>query len=315
MGLGCGVAGSQYGWIAPWGLVGHGRPRVVVRRASTRQLLPLRQWHSGSSGGDQRLEGWGGSLGDGCQLEQLGTDEGAPHRKAQQLKGHVLSLRRVQRCALSTPVAPIADRTFGTTPHYYMFATSLPHRVPGRTRHPAPTPARNPAGVPDPSRCVCLGLPPLSSLPQPVPGTKVVVVFLSHFGDLTSWELAQKLTKVLPTLEASGVKVITVGLGSAAAAQVGWSGGRGGWPPCLAGTGVAVWWGTAPPHLERQGEGAPSSTGGVRGTLVVAAVGGGAVPPPGCGCGWCCDTPMPLPQVGHVAACSRPRPAPHPHLL
>lgn len=56
---------------------------------------------------------------------------------------------------------------------------------------------------------------------QPSPGTKVVIPFLTHFADLSSWEYAQKLIKVLPTLEASGVQVFAVGLGSAENAQVG----------------------------------------------------------------------------------------------
>ncbi|CAL5228424.1 g11558 [Coccomyxa viridis] len=36
---------------------------------------------------------------------------------------------------------------------------------------------------------------------------------MTHFADLSSWELAQKVKKVIPTLEARGVKVIAVGLG------------------------------------------------------------------------------------------------------
>lgn len=53
----------------------------------------------------------------------------------------------------------------------------------------------------------------LLSLWQPLPGTKVVIPFLTHFADLSSWEYAQKLVKVLPTLETSGVTVYAVGLG------------------------------------------------------------------------------------------------------
>lgn len=50
---------------------------------------------------------------------------------------------------------------------------------------------------------------------QPLPGQRVVVPFLTHFADLTSWEFAQKLReKVLPVLEEKGIPVITVGLGS-----------------------------------------------------------------------------------------------------
>ncbi|KAJ9511517.1 hypothetical protein QJQ45_029825 [Haematococcus lacustris] len=54
---------------------------------------------------------------------------------------------------------------------------------------------------------------------QARPGSKVVMPFLTHFADLTSWEYAQKLVKIMPMLEASGVQVIAVGLGSAANAQ------------------------------------------------------------------------------------------------
>jgi len=47
---------------------------------------------------------------------------------------------------------------------------------------------------------------------QGVPGQRVVVPFLTHFGDLTSWEFAQKLQrKALQPLKDSGVKVRLVG--------------------------------------------------------------------------------------------------------
>ncbi|KAG2483176.1 hypothetical protein HYH03_017968 [Edaphochlamys debaryana] len=59
----------------------------------------------------------------------------------------------------------------------------------------------------------------LLSLWEPVPGSKAVIAFLTHFADLSSWELAQKLVKVIPTLEASGVRVALVGLGSVQNAQ------------------------------------------------------------------------------------------------
>lgn len=43
---------------------------------------------------------------------------------------------------------------------------------------------------------------------QPSPSTTVVIPFLTHFADLTSWEYAQKLTqKVLPKLRQEGVQV------------------------------------------------------------------------------------------------------------
>ncbi|GLC39918.1 hypothetical protein PLESTB_001821700 [Pleodorina starrii] len=59
----------------------------------------------------------------------------------------------------------------------------------------------------------------LLSLWEPYPSSKVVIPCLTHFADLTSWEFAQKLIKVIPTLESSGVRVITVGLGSVSNAQ------------------------------------------------------------------------------------------------
>ncbi|KAI8466531.1 MAG: AhpC/TSA antioxidant enzyme-domain-containing protein [Monoraphidium minutum] len=61
----------------------------------------------------------------------------------------------------------------------------------------------------------------LLSLWPAAPGQRVVLPFLTHFGDLTSWEFAQQLQKkALPQLEAAGVKVITVGLGSPENARV-----------------------------------------------------------------------------------------------
>lgn len=55
----------------------------------------------------------------------------------------------------------------------------------------------------------------LLSLWQPGPDTRVVIPFLTHFADLSSWEYAQKLNqKVLPQLREQGLQVITVGLGS-----------------------------------------------------------------------------------------------------
>jgi hypothetical protein len=51
---------------------------------------------------------------------------------------------------------------------------------------------------------------PSRPLPQGVPGHRVVVSFLTHFGDLTSWELAQQLKKkALTPLGDAGVKVCT----------------------------------------------------------------------------------------------------------
>lgn len=48
-----------------------------------------------------------------------------------------------------------------------------------------------------------------------MPGTRVVLPFLTHFGDLSSWEYAQKLNKALPALRDAGLRVYVVGLGSA----------------------------------------------------------------------------------------------------
>lgn len=42
---------------------------------------------------------------------------------------------------------------------------------------------------------------------------------MTHFADLSSWEMAQRLNKVMPLLESSDVKVIAVGLGSPANAR------------------------------------------------------------------------------------------------
>lgn len=48
---------------------------------------------------------------------------------------------------------------------------------------------------------------------------KALVVLLTHFGDLTCWEYAQKLRYYLPQLEAQGVQVRMVGIGGAEAAS------------------------------------------------------------------------------------------------
>jgi hypothetical protein len=43
---------------------------------------------------------------------------------------------------------------------------------------------------------------------QPGPDTRVVIPFLTHFADLSSWEYAQKLNqKVLPQLREQGLQV------------------------------------------------------------------------------------------------------------
>eukprot|EP00877_Chromochloris_zofingiensis_P011333 jgi/Chrzof1/6453/Cz18g11140.t1 len=55
----------------------------------------------------------------------------------------------------------------------------------------------------------------LLSLWQATPGTRVVIPFLTHFADLSSWEFAQKLIKKgIPQLQQQGVQVFTVGLGT-----------------------------------------------------------------------------------------------------
>eukprot|EP00882_Tetradesmus_deserticola_P017039 GHRQ01018226.1.p1 GENE.GHRQ01018226.1~~GHRQ01018226.1.p1 ORF type:complete len:297 (+),score=106.89 GHRQ01018226.1:869-1759(+) len=61
----------------------------------------------------------------------------------------------------------------------------------------------------------------LLSLWQPGRDTRVVIPFLTHFADLSSWEYAQKLSqRVLPQLREQGLQVITVGLGSPQNARI-----------------------------------------------------------------------------------------------
>ncbi|KAI3427059.1 hypothetical protein D9Q98_006999 [Chlorella vulgaris] len=59
----------------------------------------------------------------------------------------------------------------------------------------------------------------LTSEWQAAPGTRCVVALLTHFGDLSSTELAQKLMAILPELQASGVRLLAVGLGETAKAR------------------------------------------------------------------------------------------------
>ena len=47
-----------------------------------------------------------------------------------------------------------------------------------------------------------------------------VLVFVTHFADLTTWEYVEGLREVLPRLEAAGVEVAVVGLGSGRQAQM-----------------------------------------------------------------------------------------------
>ncbi len=44
-------------------------------------------------------------------------------------------------------------------------------------------------------------------LAQPAPGKRVVIPFMTHFADLSSWEFAQKLVKKIPEYQAAGVQV------------------------------------------------------------------------------------------------------------
>ncbi|GAB4818964.1 hypothetical protein N2152v2_006010 [Parachlorella kessleri] len=53
----------------------------------------------------------------------------------------------------------------------------------------------------------------LNSLWPAKPGNKCVVMFLTHFADLSSTEFAQKLLPVLPQLQGAGIGVMAVGLG------------------------------------------------------------------------------------------------------
>lgn len=57
---------------------------------------------------------------------------------------------------------------------------------------------------------------PLDRLWSQAAGERHVLVFLSHFGDLTSWEYAQKLRDNMNVLEARGGGVSVVGLGTPA---------------------------------------------------------------------------------------------------
>jgi len=50
-------------------------------------------------------------------------------------------------------------------------------------------------------------------------GGKSLVVLLTHWGDLTCWEYAQKLRYFLPTLKEKGVQVTLVGIGGQEAAK------------------------------------------------------------------------------------------------
>jgi len=48
---------------------------------------------------------------------------------------------------------------------------------------------------------------------------RILVPFLTQFGDFDSWELAQKLVDRLPELREAGVEVVAIGIGSLAAAR------------------------------------------------------------------------------------------------
>ncbi len=60
---------------------------------------------------------------------------------------------------------------------------------------------------------------PIVSLWDPNAPGKHVLVFLSHFGDLTSWELGQKIRDKMGAITASGATISVIGLGSAENAQ------------------------------------------------------------------------------------------------
>jgi hypothetical protein len=61
---------------------------------------------------------------------------------------------------------------------------------------------------------------PVTSSWSPSAGSgKTIVVMLTHFGDLTAWEYAQKLRHYLPQLQAKGASVRVVGIGGVEAAK------------------------------------------------------------------------------------------------
>ena len=49
--------------------------------------------------------------------------------------------------------------------------------------------------------------------PLVVDSGRQLVLLLTHFGDLSSWEYAQQIRQALPALEAGGVRVMAVGIG------------------------------------------------------------------------------------------------------
>lgn len=54
----------------------------------------------------------------------------------------------------------------------------------------------------------------VTGLWERTPGQKCILAFMTHWGDLGSWEYAQRLSKSLGELEDAGVEVRCVGLGS-----------------------------------------------------------------------------------------------------
>eukprot|EP00884_Botryococcus_braunii_P003438 jgi/Botrbrau1/13095/Bobra.0187s0054.1 len=60
----------------------------------------------------------------------------------------------------------------------------------------------------------------ITSLWKAEEGQQALAVFLTHFGDLGSWELAQRLAPLIPEFRVRGVAVVLVGLGSPQAAAL-----------------------------------------------------------------------------------------------
>ncbi|CAD7696283.1 unnamed protein product [Ostreobium quekettii] len=54
----------------------------------------------------------------------------------------------------------------------------------------------------------------VTSLCKQTSGSPCIMVFFTHWGDLGSWEYAQRLVKVLPKLEDAGIEIVATGLGS-----------------------------------------------------------------------------------------------------
>lgn len=59
-----------------------------------------------------------------------------------------------------------------------------------------------------------------ASFLQPLTKNKLLLVYLTHLGDLGSWELAQKLTYYIPKLQKENVKLVAIAPGSLENAKV-----------------------------------------------------------------------------------------------